>query len=731
MTGGPPRARLDPTDPTFSADPFPRYAALRSEGPAVAVDLPNGRAAWVVTSYEHARAVLSDRRMLAAPPERDRGPARCDLESHMLNADGPEHARLRRLVSGALGRSAVAALRPRIAALVDSLLDDMAAAGTAPVDLVDALAFPLPVLVVCEVLGVPVADRQDLRRWTYVVSAPAAASSPEEVSAAWAAMHRYFTDLVAATRCQPPGDALLSRLVHPGDPGDELDTPDLLGTAFLLLFAGYETTMNLLAGGTLALLEQPQQLRRLAAGEVAWDRVVEELLRLVSPLECATWRHTATQVDVAGRSIPAGESVLVSLAAANHDPDAFDDPAGFDPDRGTARHVAFGYGPHTCAGAHLARAEAEIALGRLFARFPHLRLTASPEDLPWRPGLLVRGPMRLPVRLDDPLVAVREQVAQRTRAGLRRHLVVRGPEEPVLDLASNDYLGLARDPRVTAAAARAATTWGAGATGSRLVTGSTALHAELETALARHAGVQAALVLSSGYLANLAAVTALAGPGSLVVSDALVHASLVDACRLARGRVAVTPHLDVDAVERALAERTEQTALVLTEGVFSVSGNAAPLAALARAGVPAHGGAAGRRRGALARRRRGGRPGCGPCRWPGGLLRRRAHRHPVQGPRQPGRGRAGRPGGRRPAREHRARVHLRHRPRPGRSGRGPGGPGGGRRRARSGLGRAGQRPAGRGDGPGGGPGRGGARRRRAVGAHRRARAGTGGGRALP
>ena len=111
MTGGPPRARLDPTDPTFSADPFPRYAALRSEGPAVAVDLPNGRAAWVVTSYEHARAVLSDRRMLAAPPERDRGPARCDLESHMLNADGPEHARLRRLVSGALGRSAVEALR--------------------------------------------------------------------------------------------------------------------------------------------------------------------------------------------------------------------------------------------------------------------------------------------------------------------------------------------------------------------------------------------------------------------------------------------------------------------------------------------------------------------------------------------------------------------------------------------------------------------------------------------
>lgn len=583
MTGGPPRARLDPTDPTFSADPFPRYAALRSEGPAVAVDLPNGRAAWVVTSYEHARAVLSDRRMLAAPPERDRGPARCDLESHMLNADGPEHARLRRLVSGALGRSAVAALRPRIAALVDSLLDDMAAAGTAPVDLVDALAFPLPVLVVCEVLGVPVADRQDLRRWTYVVSAPAAASSPEEVSAAWAAMHRYFTDLVAATRCQPPGDALLSRLVHPGDPGDELDTPDLLGTAFLLLFAGYETTMNLLAGGALALLERPQQLRRLAAGEVAWDRVVEELLRLVSPLECATWRHTARQVDVAGRSIPAGEPVLVSLAAANHDPDEFDDPAGFDPDRGTARHLAFGYGPHTCAGAHLARAEAEIALGRLFARFPHLRLTAGPEDLPWRPGLLVRGPMRLPVRLDDPLVAVREQVAQRTRAGLRRHLVVRGPDEPVLDMASNDYLGLARDPRVTAAAARAATTWGAGATGSRLVTGSTALHAELETALARHAGAQAALVLSSGYLANLAAVTALAGPGSLVVSDALVHASLVDACRLARGRVAVTPHLDVDAVERALAERTEQTALVLTEGVFSVSGNAAPLAALARA----------------------------------------------------------------------------------------------------------------------------------------------------
>jgi 8-amino-7-oxononanoate synthase len=180
----------------------------------------------------------------------------------------------------------------------------------------------------------------------------------------------------------------------------------------------------------------------------------------------------------------------------------------------------------------------------------------------------------------DPLDRLRGLAADRETAGMRRMLRPRTAGSALLDLASNDYLGLARDPRVTAAAAEAARRWGAGATGSRLVTGSTDLHADLESGLAELVGARGGLVFSSGYLANLGAVAALADAGSLVVSDALVHASLVDACRLSRARVAVAPHRDVDAVRRLLAERTEENAVVVTDTVFSVDGDLAPLAAL-------------------------------------------------------------------------------------------------------------------------------------------------------
>jgi 8-amino-7-oxononanoate synthase len=188
----------------------------------------------------------------------------------------------------------------------------------------------------------------------------------------------------------------------------------------------------------------------------------------------------------------------------------------------------------------------------------------------------------------DAIEPLRRAAAARQEAGLRRLLRPRGAGDDLLDLASNDYLGLARDPRVASAAAAAAVAWGAGSTGSRLVTGSTALHAELEAALATFVGTPAGLVFSSGYLANLGAVTALAGDGTLVVSDALVHASLVDACRLARGRVEVAPHRDVAAVRRLLGARTEERAVVVTDAVFSVDGDLAPLAGL-HAAARAHG----------------------------------------------------------------------------------------------------------------------------------------------
>lgn len=569
---------LDPADPAFAADPFPVYGQLRQAGPVVEVGLPNGRTAWVVTSYEHARALLCDRRLRAEPPQRDCGSARANLEDHMLNADGPRHARLRRSISAAFTPEAVAALRPLVESLADELLDAVADSQH-PVDLVEALAFPLPVLVMCEVLGIPPADRDQLRRWTYAVSAPKAATSPTTVSAAWAGLHDYFARLMGTVR-QAPASGLFSHLASDDAGAGGLTDRELLSMAFLLLFAGYETTMNLIAGGALTVLSHPEQRAALLEGRLDWARSLEELLRLVSPLEGATWRHAAEDVPIGGVTIRTGDSVLVNLAAANHDPDVHPAPESFEPGR-TGRHLAFGHGPHVCVGARLARLEAQVALSRLFSRFPHLRLAAAADRIPWRPGLLVRGPTSLPVRLDDPLRHLRQAAAARQAAGVGRRITPRAASDDVLDLAGNDYLGLARDPRVTSAAAAAAGIWGAGSTGSRLVTGATQLHCDLEAGLAAHLGGEAALLFSSGYLANLGAISALASQETLVVSDAQNHASLVDACRLSRAQVVVAAHGDVGQVEALLAARTLPRAIVVTDAVFSVDGDGAPLAELA------------------------------------------------------------------------------------------------------------------------------------------------------
>ncbi len=580
-SGLPDAVPLDPADPAFAADPFPFYEALSSTGSPGRVRLPNGRDAWFVTGHAQVREALVDPRLSARPPSPASSDVRVDLEEHMLNHDDPVHRRLRTAVSRSFGPTAVAELRGTIEALADGLLDEMSA-RQGLIDLVDAYAFPLPVLVMCEILGVPEEDRDALRGWTYTVSAPAAATSAEAVSDAWACLHGYFDDLIGR-RAVEPGDDVLSALAAPAEGSVALTHREQLGMAFLLLFAGYETTMNLLAGGALHVLGDPATRSELAKGHLSWPDAVEELLRLVSPLEAATWRFAATDLDLGDASIRAGESVLLCLAAANRDEQAFPESGSFAAGREGAHHLAFGHGIHVCLGARLARLEAEIALSRLFSRFPHLRLAAEVETLPWRPGLLVRGPRRVPVRVDDPLARLRVADERRRSAGMRRTLTARRPNDGVLDLASNDYLGLSRDERVRQGAADAALTWGGGSTGSRLVTGTTALHGDLEQALAAHSGAGDALVLSSGYLANLATITALAPAGSLVVSDSGNHASIVDACRLARARTAIAAHLDVGAVEDLLSRRREPDAMVVTDAVFSVDGEAADLQRLAMA----------------------------------------------------------------------------------------------------------------------------------------------------
>ncbi|MEV5507982.1 cytochrome P450 family protein [Streptomyces orinoci] len=405
---------LNPADPDFARNPYPYYARLRAQGPAARVELANGSHAWLVTGYRQAREVLADPRFSNVPPRGAGRPkpdsaaqrARGLLARHMLNTDAPDHTRLRRLTVAAFTPRRMDALRPRIerltAGLLDRLTGRLAQDGTA--DLVDAFAFPLPVLVIGEVLGVPEADRDALREWTYRVGSPADALEPGAVDDAWQRLHAYFAGLIGDKR-RAPGEDLFSALVQDVPEGG-LDDGELLAMAFLLLFAGYETTMNLLASAALLLLTHPGQAELARrGGDGHWTAVVEEALRHASPLEGTTWRRTVEPVDLGGGvEIPAGASVLVVLAAANRDPEWFTEPDAFRPERylggpeKAAPHAAFGHGPHFCLGARLARLEAAVALPMLFDRLPDLALAAPPRQLPYRPGLLVRGPRRLPVR---------------------------------------------------------------------------------------------------------------------------------------------------------------------------------------------------------------------------------------------------------------------------------------------------------------------------------------------
>ncbi|MGI5401023.1 cytochrome P450 family protein [Streptomyces sp. CA-135486] len=390
-------AALDPADPAFAADPHPFYAALRERGPAARVPLANGSEAWLVTGYDEVRGLLADPRFSNVPPRGAGRPkpdspgqqARALLARHMLNTDAPDHVRLRHLVTRTFTPRRVDALQPRIHELVARLLREIPRG--AEVDLVDAFAFPLPVLVIGEVLGVPPADRDALREWTYQVGSPAHTLPPGALDDAWSSLHAYFTSLIDTKR-RAPGDDLFSSLVQ-----GELDNDELLAMAFLLLFAGYETTMNLLASAALLLLTHPAEL-----AEPHWPHVVEETLRQASPLEGATWRRTVDEVELKGTRIPAGASVLGVLAAASRDPLRYPEPDAFRPqrwaDERTPPSLAFGHGPHYCVGARLARLEAQIALPALFEAFPGLQLAADPSQLSYRPGLLVRGPRVLPVR---------------------------------------------------------------------------------------------------------------------------------------------------------------------------------------------------------------------------------------------------------------------------------------------------------------------------------------------
>jgi cytochrome P450 len=376
------------------------FAVLREQGPVREVVLPDGVRCWLVTSYDEARALLADPRLSKDHPRIVElfppglaGALASPLNANMLFSDPPDHTRLRKLVTRAFTSRTVEGLRPRIEQAAAGLLDAIPAGTTA--DLISAYALPLPVTVICDLLGVPEADRDRFRDWTLSFVAVVA---PEVLADNARQLAAFLAALIEDKRAHP-GDDLLSRLVQVSDDGDQLSAGELLSMSFLLLVAGFETTVNLIGNGVLALLRHPGQLALLRSDPTLLPGAVEEFLRYESPLYIGTYRFTAEPVRVGGAEIPAGQFVRISVLAANRDEGQFADPDRFDITRPPGAHLAFGHGIHHCVGAPLARLEGQIAIGALLRRFPGLALAAEPEDLRWRDSTLMHGLHELPVRL--------------------------------------------------------------------------------------------------------------------------------------------------------------------------------------------------------------------------------------------------------------------------------------------------------------------------------------------
>ncbi|OKK17228.1 cytochrome [Streptomyces sp. CB00455] len=392
---------LAPAGADPGAGPYPVYAALRERGLVHRIHVPGTGDAWLVIGRDEVRAALADPRLRndirhSASWESDGGNA---VGLNMLQADAPRHTRLRGLVAREFTAGRVAALGPRVQRAADALLDALPTAGTA--DLVDAYALPLPLTVICELLGVPGEDRHLFHAWSSELVTPTSAGAAD---AAGAEMSAYFARLIDLKSADPGAD-LLSSLVRAHAREERLDAGELLGMAFLLLVAGHETTVNLISAGVLALLRHPDQLAALRGDMSLLDGAVEEILRYDGPVTAAAFRYAAEPLEIDGVRIPAGDSVLLSPAAASRDPRHFPDPDRFDIRRPPRGHLAFGHGVHHCLGAPLARAEGRIALETLLRRCPDLALTVDADTLVHRQGVMLRGLAALPVRWSRRLAA--------------------------------------------------------------------------------------------------------------------------------------------------------------------------------------------------------------------------------------------------------------------------------------------------------------------------------------
>jgi cytochrome P450 len=399
-------AALDPLAPDYAADPHPQYARLRERDPVHRSHLAGG---WMLTRFRDVEAVLRDPRFSAD----DRSWSRFErirrrneragvwpegeFDPPLLRLDPPDHTRLRRLVTKAFTPRAIAALEPRIEKLVAELLDAVQDAGG--FDVVRELAYPLPVTVIAELLGVPGGDLARFKHWSDEVVRSIGVATLDDLRRARRASDELVAYLegIAEERRREPREDLISALLRAEEAGDQLERKEVFSICVLLLVAGNETTTNLIGSGVLALLRHPEQLARLREDPSLLPNAVEEMLRFDGPVQLTSRFPLEDVAWSDGRVFRRGQQVLLGIAAANRDPEANPHPERFDVTRSEVRHLAFGHGAHFCLGAALARLEARHAIGALVRRFPGLRLAG--EGPVWGDNTILRGPRSLPVRV--------------------------------------------------------------------------------------------------------------------------------------------------------------------------------------------------------------------------------------------------------------------------------------------------------------------------------------------
>lgn len=385
----------------FNKDPHPAYDKFRETEPIKRTVLPDGQVCWVVTKYEDNLEILLDFKSFSkditkvAESENQNESA---FLQNMLFKDPPDHKRLRGLVQKAFTPSLIEEMRESIQLITDEAINEIG--DKKSFELIEEFAFPVPIFVLCELLGVPKKDRVKFQVWSNTLVEGSFGDSAEEVQKSNQEFVQYLTDFFVEKR-NNLGDDLVSLLIKAEEDEDEdkLTPIELFGVVGLFIIAGHETTVNLIGNGIVSLMNNPEQFEQLKNNPELIHQTIDEMLRFSGPLEYGTQRYVVEDLEFKGVKMNKGDIVLVGLNASNHDPSVFEDPDEFDINREVNPHVAFGKGIHFCIGAPLARLEGEIAINSLIKRFPNMKLNVDKDELVWRPGMLIRGLEEVPLAI--------------------------------------------------------------------------------------------------------------------------------------------------------------------------------------------------------------------------------------------------------------------------------------------------------------------------------------------